>query len=244
MTDQPATMRRPRPRPQAEEAPTSDDLPVNPPVEDDEDEDSTASVDLSGLSGGWSNAQRQQDATSTYAQALKPDKEMQFVKFLDNVPYANYRRHWVERSGERGPYKRPYVCLQTVGKRCPLCDIGERPQAVSAFNVALLDDDGQVTLKSWDLAGKVFGAVKTYANDPRIGPLTKGYFGVNMSTNGKGNNQTNVTPIGPSAARDDYNLPIPTQEQLDALVKYDVNIIDIPKTSALEEIADEMAADD
>lgn len=246
MTEEVSTMRRPRPRAETEAAPAA--MLGSSPVLPEADPPPVAEEDTGTLSpvlGGWSQGQREQDATSSYAQALKPDSQMQYIKFLDNAPYANFRRHWVERTGENGTYKRPYVCLQTVGKNCPLCGIGEKPQAVSAFNVALIGDEGQIDLKSWDVGGKLFATLKGYNDDPRMGPLTKGYFAVNKTKTGRGGGTSvNASPVSRSAAADDYGLQVPTDEQLAALPRYDADIIDLPRASDLQEIADEMANDD
>jgi hypothetical protein len=57
------------------------------------------------------------------------EEKIQIIKMLDDQPYANYRRHWVERMTAKGKSNRPYTCLETVGRDCPLCAIADRPQA-------------------------------------------------------------------------------------------------------------------
>jgi hypothetical protein len=164
----------------------------------------------------------------------------QIIKFIEDQPYANYRRHWVDRMTAKGPQKRAYTCLETVGKTCPLCSIGDRPQAVSAFNVMLVGDDSQVMLKTWDVGARLFNVLKAYANDPKIGPLSKGYFAVSK-TGAKQNTQMNVIPVRENALSEDYDITPPTAAEFKAAGKYDASIIQIPKKTDLEEIAQEIS---
>lgn len=198
---------------------------------------------------GWSAGKQTMDATSSYAQAFKPEKEMQIIKFLDDKPYASWRRHWVERTGPQGAVTRPYPCPQTWSKECPLCKIGDKVQGVSSFNIALLGDDGIATLNTWDVGVKLFNVLKNYNADPKVGPLTKGYFGVTKSggEGGKrsgGQVQTNVSPISPTALKADYDMEIPTPDELVRVGRYDKTVIEMPKRSELEEIAQELATDE
>ena len=208
------------------------------PVEQDEAEESSS--DAAPIRGGWTEGQKTMDSASDYAQVLKLESNIQIIKFIDDQPYANYRRHWVDRMTTKGPQKRAYTCLETVGKSCPLCAIADRPQAVSAFNVALIGDDGQVMLKTWDVGARLFNVLKAYANDPKIGPLSRGYFAVSK-TGVKQNTQVNVIPVRESALSEDYEITPPTAAEIKTAGKYDSSIIQIPKKSDLDEIAQEIS---
>ena len=87
---------------------------IEPPEDDtvEEEEESTngdeeavttkkAPVD-SPIRGGWTEGQKQMDSTSSFAQTLKLEEKSVVIKFLDDTPYANFRRHWVERSHQGG----------------------------------------------------------------------------------------------------------------------------------------------
>lgn len=233
--------RRPA-RPADEDAPQERIRPSRP--EDTEEDDDAMPVP--SFRGGWTAGKQQAEATSDYAQAFKPESSTQIIKFLEDAPYVNYRRHWVERTGATGKTKRPYVCPQTVGKRCPLCDIGEKPQAVSSFNVALIGDDGVPVLKTWDVGVKLFNVLAGYHDDPKVGPLTRGYFAVSQ-TAAKGKNgtaQTNVNPVKPSALQEDWSVVPPSDNELKAIGLYDADVVRLPKKGDLEEIAAELANDD
>jgi hypothetical protein len=219
--------------------------PAEEPFPDESAEGKKEADDLASLSagirGGWSAGQQQMDATADYAQAFKPEPTVQLIKFLEDVPYANYRRHWIDRNTAQGVKKRPYSCPQTVGKNCPICAVGDKAQAVSAFNVALLGDDGVPMLKSWDVGIKLFKVLQGYHSDPKIGPLTKGYFAVSKPTGS--NAQTNVIPVKPASLQEDYDIAPPSPAALAAMEVYDADIVQWAKMSELEEVAQELASE-
>jgi hypothetical protein len=194
------------------------------------------------LREGWSAAQDVMDSTSSFANALKPEEKSKVVKFLDGEPYVNYRRHWIERATPQGKSTRSYTCLKSFGRDCPLCEAGDRPQAVSAFNVAEVGDDGVVSLKSWDVGPKIFNILKGYANDPKIAPLTRGFFLVSR-TGKKGSVNHQVIPVKGSALEEDYDIPVPDQDAFDRLEKYTKEIVEVPTRKTLQDIADEIADD-
>ncbi len=229
----PRTMKRPSVEEDAEDEVTE------APSAKESDEDETLEV-VAPINSGWTAGQKVMDSSSDYAQVLKLETNIQIIKFIEDQPYANYRRHWVDRMTAKGSQKRAYTCLETVGKTCPLCSIGDRPQAVSAFNVMLVGDDSQVMLKTWDVGARLFNVLKAYANDPKIGPLSKGYFAVSK-TGVKQNTQMNVIPVRENALSEDYDITPPTAAEIKAAGKYDASIIQIPKKTDLEEIAQEIS---
>jgi hypothetical protein len=222
-----------------------------PPRNDVEDEETNGdeapkprrnvrSDDSEALRGGWSAADDTMASTSSFAQALKPEEKSKVIKFLDNEPYVNYRRHWIERTGPQGKSTRSYTCLKSFDRDCPLCEAGDRPQAVSAFNVAEVGDDGVVSLKSWDVGPKIYNILKSYANDPKIAPLTRGFFLVSRSGK-KGTVNHQVTPVKANSLEEDYDIPAPDQAALDRLEKYTKDIVEVPTRKTLDEIALEIA---
>ena len=226
---------------------------VTPAVKDDEGDEEEVQPRKRGatkpsaikpsefLRSGFTGAQDTMDSTSSFAQAFKPEEKAVFIKFLDDEPYVSYRRHWVDRVGaDRQKITRSYTCLRSFKRECPLCEAGDRAQAVAAFNIAIVGDDGVVSLKSWDVGPKIFNILKGYANDPKIAPLTQGFFLVSR-TGKKGSVNHNVTPVKASALEEDYDIPVPSKEDLAALEKYDADIVDVPQAKTLQEIAEEMA---
>jgi hypothetical protein len=192
------------------------------------------------LREGWTEGQKTMDSTSSFAASFKPEEKVKGIKFLQDGPYVSYRRHWVDTMNEqREKVTRAYTCLQTVDEDCPLCEIGQRAQAVSAFNIAECGDDGQVLLRSWDVGARLFNTLKGYANDPKIGPLTKGFF-VISKTGKKQNTSYNVIPVKGRDLEEDYDIPVPSQDDLDGLVLYTVEIVDIPTKKFMRELAEEL----
>lgn len=193
----------------------------------------------SGIRGGWSAGQQVMEASSPFAQNLKLDANTQIIKFLDDAPYASYSRHWVERKGG----SRPYVCLQSVGKECPLCDTGDRPQATSAFNVALVGDDGGVVLKTWDVGTRIFGMLKNFATSSRAGGLSAGYYAVSK-VGQKQQSQTLIAPVRESLLEEDYGIEPPSDEDIKAIGRYSSDIINVPSHRELSELAAEINSGD
>jgi hypothetical protein len=212
-----------------------------PQAADDGEETPAPRRSLKVVRSGWSAGEQMIDATSQFAQNFKPEETVQVIQFLEDAPYASYSRHWIERTVQGRKQTRTYTCLETFGESCPLCETyGDRPQATSAFNVALIGDDGVPVLKSWDVGVRIFKQLKGFNADPKIGPLTKGFYAVSRS--GKGNNSTtNVIPVRASTLEEDYDTPVPAQGLIEALKLYDGDIIEVPKRSELQELADELA---
>lgn len=227
-TPSPRTMRR-------SERPASDEPEEVVSFADSSDEGGV----VTPIRSGWSAGQKEMDSGSGFAQALILDQNIQIIQFLDDQPYASYRRHWIDRQTPQGVKKRTFTCLESVGRSCPLCEVGDRPQAVSAFNVALIGDDGQPLLKTFDVGARLFNQLKAFANDPKIAPLSKGYYAV--SKTGKGGTVSHtLIPIRPHSLESDYDIVPPTDAEIRSIGKYDPSIIPIPKRSDLEEIAQEI----
>lgn len=177
--------------------------------------------------GGWAAAQAQAQADSPYAQNLRLSQDQVLIKFLEDEPFANFRRHWVDR--------KPYNCLGVVGVDCPLCNIGHRASPTSAFNVAKMNDDGSLTLNAWDVSPKYVNVLKSFGTDPKTGPLSKHFFYVSKVGVGT-SSQTNIVPVRASTLLED-GIPIPAPEELASIGKYDATIIKFPKKRDLEEVA-------
>lgn len=250
------TKRVVRRRPVSEVEPEPTRTPVSEDDDEEEEEEAPAprrpakggkpSGGKPNIRSGWGGAEQVIDSTSSFAQTFKLTETGQTIAFLEEKPYAGYARHWIERSqtddkGKSRKVNRPYTCLQSVGMgECPVCDVGDKPQAVSSFNIALITDDGTVSTKSWDVGAKLFRLFKQYANDPKVGPLTKGFYLVSRSGTG-GSTNYQVNPVRASSLLEDYNTEPPPQEDLDALPRYDVEIVDIPSRKEMNEIAAELS---
>lgn len=197
------------------------------------------------IRGGWGAAQETIDSTSNYAQNFKTTTDTQIIKFLEAKPYASFRRHWIDRIGIG---KRAYVCYNSIGKDCPLCDVGDKPGAVTAFNIALLNDDGTALVKSWDCGVKLSQQLKTYNADPKIGPLDKRSIYFTVSKTEASQRQQVTTMVNPVRARDlqeDWNTPPLDDNQLARLMEkcYTADIITLPSRRELEEVAAEMTGE-
>ena len=75
--------------------------------------------DETEIKGGWTEGDKQMDSTSSYAQTFKLEEKTQVIKFLEDTPYANFRRHWIERTTKEGKTIRAYGCPKTVRQGVP-----------------------------------------------------------------------------------------------------------------------------
>jgi hypothetical protein len=189
---------------------------------------------------GFSAARQVADSTSNFAQAFRLTEQIQIIKFLEDEPYASFTRHWLAVQTPTGPGRRSYNCLKNFGRPCPLCDVGDKPSAVSAFNIALVGDDGVPTLKTFDCGPKLLGIVENYARDPKVAPISKGFFLVSR-TGKMGTVNYQLVPIKAHSLSDDYDIDAPSTEELAKLGLYDADIITMPTRKEMEEKAAEIA---
>lgn len=207
-------------------------------VVDEEPRPAKAAKSGSGIRGGWAAAQQQVDASSTFAQGFRLSNVPQIIKFLEDAPYAGYSRHWVQRANG----KRPYTCLQSVGKECPLCSVDPRPQSTTAFNIAVVEEDGSVSHKTWDVGSRVFNTIRNFATNSKHGGLTFGYYAVTKVGQGQ-QSQTTILPVRESLLVEDYDVDPPSADDL-KFVLYTADIIPVPSVDELREIASELASGD
>jgi hypothetical protein len=185
---------------------------------------------------GWGNVEQTKQADSPYAQRLKIDDKPVIIKFLEDEPYTSYRQHWIERQGQKS-----FTCIADMHpKGCPLCDAGHRPSARFAFNVALLSEDGDTTIKSYEVGPRVIDSLKNFHQDPRQGPLPKHYWAISRS--GKGpTSQTNHQMVRDRDLEEEWNITPLTDDGLEQIKKqaYDASIVPIPNRETLVGIAAE-----
>lgn len=216
-----------------EEAPA----PKSRRVEADDDDEDTPKPAARVIKRGWGAAQRLQESESTYAQRLKVTEDPIVVKFLEDEPYAVYRRHWMERSGQKS-----FTCIADIDDRgCPLCDAGSRPSSQFSFNVLLLSSDGEHAIKSYDVGVRVVDQLKNFSSDTRQGPLSKHYWAISKS--GKGaRTATNHQMVRDRDLPDDFGIEPLSDADLKRWSKqmYDASIIQIPTYKDLLEIAEEV----
>lgn len=217
-----------------------DDAPVRkaPPTrieeDDDDDEvDDTVKQNASRvIKRGWSAAEKLQNANSPYAQRLRVTEEATIVKFLEDDPYATYRQHWVERSGQKS-----FTCIADIDDRgCPLCKAGNRPSMRFAFNVVLLATDGDHSVKSYEVGARVIDQLKNFHQDPRQGPLSKHYWAISRS--GKGATSATSHQMIRDRDLEDWSMEPLSDDELKAFAKeaYGPEIIQIPSRKTLMDI--------
>lgn len=223
-----------------------DEVPVKRSVQtryadDDDDEDDTANNTTEQqkaprmIKRGWNAAESIVSADSSFAQRLKIGEDEVIVKFLEDEPYAVFRQHWIERSGQKS-----FTCIADLDpKGCPLCDAGSRPSSRFNFNVALLMEDGEALIKSYEVGARVIDQLKNFSIDPRQGPLVKHYWAISRS--GKGARASTNHQMIRERDLEEYNLQPLDDATLASLRSqaYDASIIQIPTRKALLDVVKE-----
>lgn len=185
---------------------------------------------------GWGAAERVQKASSPYAQRFKVTEDTQVIKFLDDEPYASFRTHWID--GRQG--QKSFVCLHDDPNGCPLCDAGSRPSTKFAFNIAVLNNEEELIVQSFEVGVRLIDQLKNFHLDPRQGPLSKNYWAV--SKTGKGPQTQTILQMVRERDLEEWNLN-PFSEDDMAVLKnnsYGPDIIQIPTRTELLEIATEL----
>lgn len=185
---------------------------------------------------GWGNVDSTKQADSPYAQRLKIDEKPVIVKFLEDEPYSSFRMHWVERQGQKS-----FTCIADMHEQgCPLCDAGHRPNPRFAFNVALLNEDGDSLVRSYEVGPRVIDSLKNFHMNPSMGPLSKHYWAISRS--GKGpTSQTNHQMVRARDLEEEWNIAPLTDEGISSVKSqaYDESIVPIPSRKTLVSIASE-----
>lgn len=188
------------------------------------------------ISRGWSAAQKVQESTSAFAQRFKVTEDPQIIKFLEDEPYASFRTHWIDgRAGQKS-----FVCLADHADGCPLCDAGNRPSTKFAFNIAVLGEEGDLSVKSFEVGVRLIDQLKNFHTDPRQGPLSKNYWAV--SKTGKGAQTQTILQMVRERDLSEWSMVGYTTEDMAVLKRncYTPEIISIPSRSELLDISSEI----
>lgn len=187
------------------------------------------------MRAGWDAAQQVMDASSSFANSFKPGPNISIVKFLQDFPYANYNRHWIARIVNGQPSRRPYNCLGSIGQHCPLCAVGDQPNAVSAFNIAVIANDGTAQLMTYDTGPAMCNTIQGWNKDPRVGPITRDFFAVSKP-DGKGTRQGGY-PVPAQLLPQQFGINPPDPNYLASLGLYAMEQVDFPSAADLQEVA-------
>lgn len=219
----------------ARTAPAQDDAPVRKPrpqvVMEDDDDVADEAPARKVIRGGWNAVDQVKTGSSDYAVRLKLSEDSQIIKFIGDAPYASYGQHWIERSGQKS-----FVC---IGEDCPLCKAGLRPAKRSAFNVALLAEGEEPSLRSLEVGPRVIDQLKNFHNSDRTGPLDKHYWAI--SRTGKGATSSTLLQVVKTADLAEWGLNPLSKEDMNYMLEnaYTSDIIQIPSKRDLLQIASE-----
>jgi len=215
--------------------------------DDDDDDDEPAPKKRTGPSksakqpqAGWGAGDKVRDTSSTYAKSYVPEAgQKDVIKFIPDkdgevAPYSSFKRHWLKLSAGN----RPFTCIEPYDDRgCPLCDMGDRPSAVYAFNIAIIPKgEAEPTMRSWEAGTQLYEQFKNFNGDKATGPLARMYYYV---TRGSGKSaRTAVSPVRERDLEEDYDRIPLSKDELADLVKnrYTSDIVQIPTRKELRDL--------
>ncbi|WP_020142252.1 hypothetical protein [Terracoccus sp. 273MFTsu3.1] len=195
---------------------------------------------------GWGAAEEVREAipsTGNFAEDLKlPEKGKIIIKFVEDEPFDSYAEHWVPQKG-----KQSFTC---AGEDCPLCEVGNRPNAKICFNVISLADPAKPELKRWRTGVQIAETIKEFTvKGEKTAPLSREdyYYEVKRAKTANDKTVTTVTPIKARDLDSDYDIEPLTDDDIDEAIEkagglYDWESTEDTPMSVLEQQADKAAA--
>ena len=193
------------------------------------------------IRSGWAAVDSMRSDDANYAVRLKTGADPVLIKFLEDAPYASWRQHWVNRPGQKS-----FICRDGMDSNgCPLCDAGNRPRPLYAFNVLLMERGEEPALRSYEAGTRVIATLRNFNDDERQGPLNKHYWAVSRSGTGPQTQynhllvkerdlkeEWNADPLEEAALEDNLKkayttdiLRISTHDEMMTIVNEDVGVI-------------------
>ncbi|MFE6739780.1 hypothetical protein [Streptomyces tubercidicus] len=197
------------------------------------------------MARGWGGYNKVKSASSDFETKFKPGSEGSVVSLLEEEPFAAFSRHWVDLQDG----KRAFICPASLEAddddeeelACPLCDVGDCPNAPRAYiNVAVLRPGERPEHAVWEFGASISEQLQMI--DKSIGrrtPLTDIY--ILASSKGSGlNTKYHLEPLYPEDL-DEFDVDELTEKQRHSFELYDEELYEIPSYSELDKIADEIA---
>lgn len=188
------------------------------------------------IRSGWAAVDSMKQDDANYAVRLKTGSDAVLIKFLQDEPYASWKQHWVNRTGQKS-----FVCRDGMDSNgCPLCDAGNRPRPLFAFNVLMLARGEEPALRSYEAGTRVIATLRNFSEDERQGPLSKHYWAVSRSGTGP-QTQYNHLLIKERDLKEEWNVdPLSAEALTQATAKaYDADIMRISTHAEMITIVNE-----
>ena len=204
---------------------------------EDEDEDETPKVGTS-IQSGWGAAEKvaEQTKSDDFAADFKFTDDEQLIKFIGSAPFATWAQHWIDNPPAKITKKKSFVCLTSVGgKRCPLCDIGDKPRGRFAFTVVTIEGESEVSEPQALYASPTLYEALKAKNKAKSGPLDKHYY--SASKTGEGTSTKHILDVvRATELAEEWELDAGAIE--DALEGVEPLTSDIVQVTPLKELAE------
>lgn len=191
-------------------------------------------------SRGWGSYARVKKETSNFPENLQVSEEQFLVMFLEAEPFLVYREHWIDRLEGR----KSRTC---AGEACPLCEIGDSPRMRVCFNVVDWSVENTPVVKVWQVGSRLAETIHNFSESSKTGPLNKPGLYWAVSRSGKGTKtEYALVPVKERDLDEDWDRdPLDDTEITELLdTCYDDSLIRTDPIEELEEVADELNAED
>jgi hypothetical protein len=185
---------------------------------------------------GWASAKRTREETSTNKRFKPTEDEPQLIMFLEDEPFDSAAIHFLRelRDGQKA-----FTCM---GKKdgCPLCAAGDQPRALTYFNIAVFDADGNADVKVWEAGPSATEAIETKANSRLVnGKLSAFYFEVMNHKKSNGFFETKIETVRESEVEETWEIEPVDDALFEELIKEaeGEGYVRVSPLSALEEAA-------
>jgi hypothetical protein len=169
---------------------------------------------------GWGEGIDQNE----FVRSFRPKADSETVlKFLDPLPYANVLIHWLDEK-DRPQGRRSFPCLGDGGpdpEACPLCALGDSPNAEHRLNIMILSDNEPVHY-SFTPSKTIYNKIKAFAQSPRTKPLPRRYYLLTREGSTKTNTRYELTDYRRDEdVNDDYpDYYMPSEDEIAAIEKF------------------------
>lgn len=168
-----------------------------------------ASLRVGTVNKGWGGyANTKANAPKNYTEYYRVSDDEQVILFLEDAPYASFFMHWADwmPQGKR----KSFVCPRP--EPCPLCELGENPQARIRFNILDMHSDPPVHT-TFECGITVTEYLDKYVHDN--GPLSGTYFAIQM-TGKKQNRRTQMHAVKVRDLDEDWGVKALTKDEIAA----------------------------
>jgi hypothetical protein len=160
---------------------------------------------------GWDTAKKVIAANkAAFANDWSLPEDEVIIKFLEDEPFWSIGQHWIDQIRDG---KKSFYCIaDEYGEGCPLCDFGDRPRALSYFNVMPVNGGADAfQVKALKAGPMLTEVIQKHHENTNRGPIDRHFWAVSVSkpAQGKRGKVTyNMSVVKERDLVDDYEMDV------------------------------------